>query len=64
MSYAITDNRAWAPLEIMVSAATIVKASAEIDADLGAVYAPIIYTAGYTKIKQKDLDGSWVEVTA
>ena len=24
----------------------------------------IIYTAGYTKIKQKDLDGSWVEVTA
>lgn len=39
MSYAITDNRAWAPLEIMVSAATIVKASAEIDADLGAVYA-------------------------
>lgn len=66
MSYAITDNRAWAPLEIMVSAATIAKASAEIDADLGAVYAPgtIIYTAGYTKIKQKGLDGSWAEVTA
>ena len=66
MSYVITDNRAWTPLEIRDSAATITKASAEIDADLGAVYTPgtIIYTAGYTKIKQKGLDGGWVEVTA
>lgn len=65
MDYAITGNRAWVPTEIMVSAATIAKKDAEIDADLGEVYGPgtIIYTAGYTKIKQKGLDGSWVEVT-
>ena len=65
MDYAITGDRAGTPTEIMVTAATIAKTDAEIDADLGAVYdsGTLIYTAGYTKIKQKGLDGSWVEVT-
>lgn len=66
MDYAITGDRAGTPTEIMVPEATIAKTDAEIDADLGAVYGPgtIIYTTGYTKIKQKGLDGSWAEVTA
>ena len=64
MDHVITDNRAWVPMEIMVSAAIMAKTGAEIDAALGGeqVAGTIIYTAGYDQIKQKALDGSWVEV--
>lgn len=64
MDHVITDNRAWVPTEIMVSAAIMAKADTEIDAALGREQAAgtIIYTAGYDQIKQKALDGSWVEV--
>lgn len=60
MDHVITDNRAWVPTEIMVSAAIMAK----IDAALGREQAAgtIIYTAGYDQIKQKALDGSWAEV--
>lgn len=64
MDHVITDNRAWVPTEIMVSAAIIAKTGAEIDAALVREQAAgtIIYTAGYDQIKQKALDGSWAEV--
>lgn len=35
MDHVITDNRAWVPTEIMVSAAIMAKTGAEIDAALG-----------------------------
>ena len=64
MDHVITDNRAWVPTEIMVSAAIMAKTGAEIDAALGREQAAgtIIYTAGDDQIKQKALDGSWAEV--
>lgn len=34
MDHVITDNRAWVPMEIMVSAAIMAKTGAEIDAAL------------------------------
>lgn len=66
MDHLITDNREWQPIGIMVTDDVIGKTDAEIDAALGAQYniGTIIYTAGYAKIKQKGLDGAWVEVTA
>ena len=53
MDHVITDNRAWVPTEIMVSAAIMAKTGAEIDAALGREQAAgtIIYTAGYDQIK-------------
>ena len=49
--------------EIMVDNTTIAGTAEEIAAVIGVVeVGTIIYTAGYTTIKQKGLDGSWVEV--
>lgn len=51
--------------EIMVSDDLISAADAEINAVLkDAVAGTVIYTAGYTKVKQKSLDGAWVEAAA
>lgn len=64
MDYKITESSKWGVDAIMVTDDVIGKESAEIDAALGAQYnvGTIIYTAGYAKIKQKGLDGAWVEV--
>lgn len=49
--------------EIMVDATTIAGSAADIAAVIGdVVIGTIIYTAGYAVIKQKGLDGEWVEV--
>lgn len=49
--------------EFMVSEAVIGGSAADIAAVVGeAAPGTIIYTAGYESIKQKDFDGSWVEV--
>ena len=63
MSKAITSLGGSGPREIMVDAATIAGTAAEIAAVIGEVaVGTIIYTAGYAVIKQKGLDGEWVEV--
>ena len=63
MSKAITSLGGSGPREIMVDAATISGTAAEIAAVIGeAAVGTIIYTAGYSTIKQKGLDGEWVEV--
>lgn len=63
MSIAITSLGGSGPREIMVDAATIAGTAAEIAAVIGEVaVGTIIYTAGYAVIKQKGLDGEWVEV--
>lgn len=50
-------------LEIMVDTALFNSTDTVINSTLGDVPpSTIIYTAGYTNIKQKDFDGSWVEV--
>ena len=47
----------------MVDATTIAGSAEEIAAVIGNVdVGTIIYTAGFGVIKQKGLDGSWVEV--
>ena len=47
----------------MVDAATIAGTAEEIAAVIGEVaVGTIIYTAGFVVIKQKGLDGEWVEV--
>lgn len=49
--------------EIMVNDALIGGSADDIAAEIGDVAAgTIIYTAGFGTIKQKGLDGSWVEV--
>ena len=49
--------------EILVSGATIASSAEQIKAIIGEVPSgTIIYTAGFGVIKQKGLDGSWVEV--
>ena len=49
--------------EILVSEATIASSAEQIKAVIGEVPSgTIIYTAGFGVIKQKGLDGSWVEV--
>lgn len=49
--------------EFMVSDALIGGSADDIAAEIGDVAAgTIIYTAGFGTIKQKGLDGSWVEV--
>ena len=49
--------------EILVSETTIGSSAEQIKAVIGEVPSgTIIYTAGYGTIKQKGLDGSWVEV--
>lgn len=64
MSYATTSLGGSGPREIMVDAATIAGTAEEIAAVIGVgEVGTIIYTAGYAVIKQKSLDGSWVEVT-
>ena len=63
MSKAITSLGGSGPREIMVDAATIAGTAEEIAAVIGVVWTgTIIYTAGFGVIKQKGLDGSWVEV--
>ena len=63
MSKAITSLGGSGSREIMVDAATIAGTAEEIAAVIGVVeVGTIIYTAGYGTIKQKGLDGEWVEV--
>ena len=63
MSIAITSLGGSGPREIMVDATTIAGTDEEIAAVIGNVdVGTIIYTAGFGVIKQKGLDGSWVEV--
>lgn len=63
MSFLVTSLGGKDPREIMVGSATIAGTAEEIAAVIGGVeVGTIIYTAGYTTIKQKGLDGSWVEV--
>ena len=63
MSYLITSLGGKDPREIMVDDATIAGTADEIAAVIGGgEVGTIIYTAGYGTIKQKGLDGSWVEV--
>ena len=63
MSKAITSLGGSGPREIMVDPATVAGTAEEIEAVIGVVeVGTIIYTAGFGTIKQKALDGSWVEV--
>lgn len=63
MGKAITSLGGSGPREIMVDAATIAGTAEEIAAVIGEVaVGTIIYTAGYSTIKQKGLDGEWTEV--
>ena len=63
MSKATTSLGGSGPSEIMVDATTIAGTAEEIAAVIGNVdVGTIIYTAGFGVIKQKGLDGSWVEV--
>ena len=63
MSIATTSLGGSGPSEIMVDATTIAGTAEEIAAVIGNVdVGTIIYTAGFGVIKQKGLDGSWVEV--
>lgn len=63
MSYLITSLGGKDPREIMVDSTTIAGTAAEIASVIGVVeVGTIIYTAGYAVIKQKGLDGEWVEV--
>ena len=63
MSKATTSLGGSGPCEIMVDATTIAGTAEEIAAVIGNVdVGTIIYTAGFGVIKQKGLDGSWVEV--
>ena len=49
--------------EILVSETTITSSAEQIKTVIGEVPSgTIIYTAGFGTIKQKGLDGSWVEV--
>ena len=63
MSYLITSLGGKDPREIMVDSNTIAGTAEAIEAVIGVVeVGTIIYTAGFGVIKQKGLDGSWVEV--
>ena len=63
MSKATTSLGGSGSPEIMVDATTIAGSAEEIAAVIGNVdVGTIIYTAGVGVIKQKGLDGSWVEV--
>ena len=63
MSKAITSLGGSGSREIMVDAATIAGTAEAIAAVIGEVeVGTIIYTAGFGTIKQKGLDGEWVEV--
>ena len=63
MSKATTSLGGSGSPEIMVDATTIAGSAEEIAAVIGNVdVGTIIYTAGFGVIKQKGLDGSWVEV--
>lgn len=63
MSFLVTSLGGKDSREIMVDNTTIAGTADEIAAVIGAVeVGTIIYTAGYGTIKQKGLDGEWVEV--
>ena len=63
MSKAITSLGGSGPREIMVDATTIAGTAEAIEAVIGEVeVGTIIYTAAFGVIKQKGLDGEWVEV--
>ena len=63
MSKAITSLGGSGSREIMVDSNTIAGTAEAIEAVIGVVeVGTIIYTAGFGVIKQKGLDGSWVEV--
>ena len=62
-NHAITAFGNGAVPEILVSETTIASSAEQIKAVIGEVPSgTIIYTAGFGVIKQKGLDGSWVEV--
>lgn len=61
--YAVTAFGQGQSIEMLVSDTTFSGTAEQIKAIIGEVPSgSIIYTAGYAKIKQKGLDGSWVEV--
>ena len=61
--YVFTTDKPGFNNTIMVSTALINSADAAINSALPtAKPGDLIHTAGYTKMKQKDLDGSWVEL--
>ena len=61
--YAVTAFGNGKVPEMLVSDTTFSGTTEQIKAVIGEVPSgTIIYTAGYAKIKQKALDGSWVEV--
>ena len=63
MSKAITSLGGSGSREIMVDSNTIAGTAEAIEAVVGVVeVGTIIYTAGFGTIKQKGLDGEWVEV--
>ena len=63
MSKAITSLGGSGSREIMVDSNTIAGTAEAIEAVIGVVeVGTIIYTAGFGTIKQKGLDGEWVEV--
>ena len=62
-NYAITAFGNGTVPEILVSEATIASSAEQIKAVIGEVPSgTIIYTAGFGVIKQKGLDGEWMEV--
>ena len=63
MKFIYTLNIPGAAPEIMVDAALFNSDADTINSVIGDLSpGAIIYTAGYVKIKQHGLDGSWVEV--
>ena len=62
-NYATTAFGSGTVPEILVSETTIASSAEQIKTVIGEVPSgTIIYTAGFGTIKQKGLDGSWVEV--
>ena len=62
-NHAITAFGSGTVPEILVSETTIASSAEQIKAVIGEVpFGTLIYTAGFGTIKQKGLDGSWVEV--
>lgn len=63
MKYIFTGDMQGRALDIMVDAELYDSTDAKINEAIGNhMPGTIIYTAGFARIKQKDFDGSWVEV--
>lgn len=69
MTYIVTAVKALpdlpnVPADVLLSDTDIAKSSAELEAALPGEWPPgtLIHSAGYTVIKEKALDGSWVQL--